>query len=517
MAMTEERLGEILRQKFIFSTKYVENSAGNKYPPEVNMTIEAFKIISKTEIGSKLLESLDSNTKVAIIPLKNGGNTLGASNDYHQILLYDIGKENSPAHDVLGIASTLLHELEHEKQKQEGLSAPFCDNDRNAFILDKMMEADAKLKQVIFIQELKDMAIREGNNNLLKDINNLHPDIVKYANIRQRYERVSEKVANDMVLRHLFQNEGWNDHYNNQATNNSDFKNYSDSMRKYRIEQKLINDMTDDEKFAKMKELINTVNDGIFFNPQSRLYNKIDRFANTERTETIVITDENDESIEKLCVLSNVKEIKFKEGTNALLGGTTDLPEILDVSMYDEVYLHGADVSNIKELKFKNQEAMLLSLAKIPNDWSGKIICAEEDKILSAREYNELINIDKKDKAIKERTETIVITDENDEKKTSEERILDAMLDAVKFEGEEGAKKEDELIRMATFIAGIRLLSEKNGIKHTKTYAEQFIDLVKESKVFSPTEIDIMLDAGIEEAKIELGIEDKKITTEKKD
>jgi len=105
----------------------------------------------------------------------------------------------------------------------------------------------------------------------------------------------------------------------------------------------------------------------------------------------------------------------------------------------------------------------------------------------------------------------------NDEKKPSEERILDAMLDAVKFEGEEGAKKEDELIRMATFIAGIRILSEKNGIKHTKTYAEQFIDLVKESKIFSPTEIDIMLDAEIEAAKIELGIEDKKIKTEKKD
>ncbi len=51
--------------------------------------------------------------------------------------------------------------------------------------------------------------------------------------------------------------------------------------------------------------------------------------------------------------LSTVKSLKFKEGAEVDLSGCLNLPADLDVSMCNQIYLNGTDLSTIKTLEFK--------------------------------------------------------------------------------------------------------------------------------------------------------------------
>ena len=87
------------------------------------------------------------------------------------------------------------------------------------------------------------------------------------------------------------------------------------------------------------------------------------------------------------CDLKGIK-LKFNEGAEVYLAGAKNLPTNLDVSMCECVLfsvrtvfgVRYADISNVKELKFKNEEQMKDSQVKIPEGWKGKIIYTDDEK-----------------------------------------------------------------------------------------------------------------------------------------
>ena len=54
--------------------------------------------------------------------------------------------------------------------------------------------------------------------------------------------------------------------------------------------------------------------------------------------------------------LSNVSELKLREGAKINLSYVKTLPEVLDVSMCEEVDFSFCDMANVKELRYKNKE-----------------------------------------------------------------------------------------------------------------------------------------------------------------
>ena len=80
------------------------------------------------------------------------------------------------------------------------------------------------------------------------------------------------------------------------------------------------------------------------------------------------------------CDLEGIN-LKFKDMATVNLGKAKNLSKDLDVSMCDGVIMKDADISNLKELKFKNEKQMKDSQVKIPEDWKGKIIYTDDEKL----------------------------------------------------------------------------------------------------------------------------------------
>ena len=77
----------------------------------------------------------------------------------------------------------------------------------------------------------------------------------------------------------------------------------------------------------------------------------------------------------------NLKEmynLRFKDGAKVNLWGVKILPPNLDFSHCSEVFFEICNFENVEYLKFKNREQMDKSGAKIPDDWKGKLVFADE-------------------------------------------------------------------------------------------------------------------------------------------
>ena len=79
------------------------------------------------------------------------------------------------------------------------------------------------------------------------------------------------------------------------------------------------------------------------------------------------------------CNLEGIN-LKFRKGAVVGLCGAKNLPTNLDVSMCKFVTMNDADISKVKELKFKNEEQMMKSQVKIPEGWGGKVIYTDDEK-----------------------------------------------------------------------------------------------------------------------------------------
>ncbi len=76
--------------------------------------------------------------------------------------------------------------------------------------------------------------------------------------------------------------------------------------------------------------------------------------------------------------LALVQKLVFGECTNVNLKNTEGLPKQIDFSSCREVCLEGANLLNVQQISFKNREQMERSRLKVPVDWQGKLIFADE-------------------------------------------------------------------------------------------------------------------------------------------
>ena len=72
--------------------------------------------------------------------------------------------------------------------------------------------------------------------------------------------------------------------------------------------------------------------------------------------------------------------MRFKEGAKVDFSKAKNLPSQLDVSMCSHVKFFECNLKNVEQLVFKNREQMEESGIKLPDDWKGKLVFAEQKK-----------------------------------------------------------------------------------------------------------------------------------------
>ena len=78
------------------------------------------------------------------------------------------------------------------------------------------------------------------------------------------------------------------------------------------------------------------------------------------------------------CDLSKQPNLAFNDGAKVDLSYANNLPPQLDFSRCAEVLLNDCNLASVKKLTFKDHEQMEKSGAKIPDDWKGKLVFADE-------------------------------------------------------------------------------------------------------------------------------------------
>lgn len=283
--MSDERFNEILKQKFDFG-RYVEldsdnnvNNTGQEISEEIKKIVKSLKLVSMTECGAELLENLDLKQKIKVTHLEDikdeKGNIksgLGESTGNYEIIIYDAGVNRGE----FSLATTLMHELTHEYQKQNGIYSVLCNDHQNAFMMNKLVEADARLKTAEFAIELyQHVNKKEGEDRGKEVVNQMEDetwrDMNSYAGLTTEkiYELLEKKEApnNEEIkkevrremLKEIYKDEKWSTGYNEQALRAADiahkyeFGNYNASMMRYRDElRENHNNPKDIEMFEKM-------------------------------------------------------------------------------------------------------------------------------------------------------------------------------------------------------------------------------------------------------------------------
>ena len=78
------------------------------------------------------------------------------------------------------------------------------------------------------------------------------------------------------------------------------------------------------------------------------------------------------------CDLSNLSQLKFMKGATVYLDGAHHLPQNLDFSMCQNVALLETNFDGVKSAIFKNRQQMQDSGVKLPENWSGELVFADE-------------------------------------------------------------------------------------------------------------------------------------------
>ena len=276
MAMSNERFNEILKQKFDFG-RYLELDSdnnvnnidpytGQEVPEEIKKLVKSLKLVSMTKCGTELLENLDPNTKITVAYSKNERNEegdiispLGVSTANHEIVIYECGVDKGQ----YSLATTLMHELTHERQFQNDIRTVMCEDPHNGFMLDKLKEAEARLKTAEVAYELcsigKNLVVKYGIYNEMGV--QTKEDMINYLALKIR--GLSKEEVNRKMLKKIYNDKWWNEDYNEQSLRVADvvakygFKNYDSSMILYRLEQREINNnIKDKEMFEKMMSLM---------------------------------------------------------------------------------------------------------------------------------------------------------------------------------------------------------------------------------------------------------------------
>lgn len=567
--LTDEEFNEICRTRFSFG-KYTESCikyyddgdfanfdpyTGEKIniPEDVKYLFSLLKTAAKTDLGKNLLSQLNPDTKIKlIVDASVKKEAYGYSSQNHLIAITDIDRNKECN------ATTFLHELTHEVQKQQNGNSYFLATEQDRFMTNKMMEAEARLNTAIATAELMKQLKTEEE---LKDfIYSLGPQQVSdYNLLRQiRLSGASKEETTKQMLQAIYQDKKWSEIYNEQAARAASYKmsedtyllkNTKDAATVQTMYMKRLGLQAEDAKYFFDPQFISNY-------PYGKIKEKTERVIQVDNDYTIKNTYENGELVcqnryngdkllseeRKLGNISIKKNYdddgKIKLITQEYTDNNNQTHKIFEEKgkeAYEIIQDEKGNITKIADIDGKEiadaQEVQnqLLQARKVFNKIASNKEVSNEDLIsayqsvqgnqfriyddmyaltktisLKAKEYEQS---QQKNEEIKTMPEVSVKNEQQETPKRSEEIILDEMLRAGKLTKEQ----EDKILEMAVFIEQKRLKEKEQGINNETSYAEQFIDKIKDSKDFTEKQKDIALNAAIKAENAEKNSDYNKI------
>lgn len=567
--LTDEEFNEICRTRFSFG-KYTESCikyyddgdfanfdpyTGEKIniPEDVKYLFSLLKTAAKTDLGKNLLSQLNPDTKIKlIVDASVKKEAYGYSSQNHLIAITDIDRNKECN------ATTFLHELTHEVQKQQNGNSYFLATEQDRFMTNKMMEAEARLNTAIATAELmKQLKTEEEFKGFIYSLG--PQQLSDYQLLRQiQLSGASKEETTKQMLQAIYQDKKWSEIYNEQAARAASYKmsedtylvkNTKDAATVQTMYMKRLGLQAEDAKYFFDPQFISNY-------PYGKIKEKTERVVQVDNDYTIKNTYENGELVcqnrysgdkllseeRKLGNISIKKSYdddgKIKLITQEYVDSNNQCHKIFEEEGKEAYKIIKDEKGNItkiadldgKEIADAQQiQDQLLQARKVFNKIASNEEVSNEDLIsayqsvqsnqfriyddmyaltktisLKAKEYEQS---QQKNEEIKTMPEVSVKNEQQETPKRSEEIILDEMLRAGKLTKEQ----EDKILEMAVFIEQKRLKEKEQGINNETSYAEQFIDKIKDSKDFTEKQKDIALNAAIKAENAEKNSDYNKI------
>lgn len=567
--LTDEEFNEICRTRFSFG-KYTESCikyyddgdfanfdpyTGEKIniPEDVKYLFSLLKTAAKTDLGKNLLSQLNPDTKIKlIVDASVKKEAYGYSSQNHLIAITDIDRNKECN------ATTFLHELTHEVQKQQNGNSYFLATEQDRFMTNKMMEAEARLNTAIATAELmKQLKTEEEFKGFIYSLG--PQQLSDYQLLRQiQLSGASKEETTKQMLQAIYQDKKWSEIYNEQAARAASYKmsedtylvkNTKDAATVQTMYMKRLGLQAEDAKYFFDPQFISNY-------PYGKIKEKTERVVQVDNDYTIKNTYENGELVcqnrysgdkllseeRKLGNISIKKSYdddgKIKLITQEYVDSNNQRHKIFEEEGKEAYKIITDEKGNItkiadldgKEIADAQQiQDQLLQARKVFNKIASNEEVSNEDLIsayqsvqgnqfriyddmyaltktisLKAKEYEQS---QQKNEEIKTMPEVSVKNEQQETPKRSEEIILDEMLRAGKLTKEQ----EDKILEMAVFIEQKRLKEKEQGINNETSYAEQFIDKIKDSKDFTEKQKDIALNAAIKAENAEKNSDYNKI------
>lgn len=567
--LTDEEFNEICRTRFSFGKytelciKYYDDGdfanfdpyTGEKIniPEDVKYLFSLLKTAAKTDLGKNLLSQLNPDTKIKlIVDASVKKEAYGYSSQNHLIAITDIDRNKECN------ATTFLHELTHEVQKQQNGNSYFLATEQDRFMTNKMMEAEARLNTAIATVELmKQLKTEEEFKGFIYSLG--PQQLSDYQLLRQiQLSGASKEETTKQMLQAIYQDKKWSEIYNEQAARAASYKmsedtyllkNTKDAATVQTMYMKRLGLQAEDAKYFFDPQFISNY-------PHGKIKEKTERVVQVDNDYTIKNTYENGELVcqnrysgdkllseeRKLGNISIKKSYdddgKIKLITQEYVDSNNQCHKIFEEEGKEAYKIIKDEKGNItkiadldgKEIADAQQiQDQLLQARKVFNKIASNEEVSNEDLIsayqsvqsnqfriyddmyaltktisLKAKEYEQS---QQKNEEIKTMPEVSVKNEQQETPKRSEEIILDEMLRAGKLTKEQ----EDKILEMAVFIEQKRLKEKEQGINNETSYAEQFIDKIKDSKDFTEKQKDIALNAAIKAEKAEKNSDYNKI------
>ncbi len=244
---------------------------GDEFSEEQKYLIQMLLKIKEMDIGKKLLSELKPDIKVNFMIDTSAKDCYGYSNSNHDLAITDTSRS------LEANVTTFLHELTHEIQKQQGGDSRLCAVQEDSFVMNKMMEAEARLNTTkaaceIFCS-LENQAEKEAFYfGVMSQTRN---DMMLYQ--KAVVDGKSEEEINRLMLKEFYKDKIWNEDYNGQALS---AVTYSQSEKMYRQHKGKNSKNMQDDYMRRMG--LNKDDAEFFFHPENIAEFPRDKIAKKE-------------------------------------------------------------------------------------------------------------------------------------------------------------------------------------------------------------------------------------------
>ena len=499
--LTEAEFQEFLNTRFDFDAYYSEEAIEASLPnfdtrtgeklteekreeirqhkrEEKKYYIEMLRVASKTELGKQLFNQLSPDTKVTLfVDAAKKSEAYGYCTINHQIAINDMDR------GLEANATTFLHELTHEIQNQQKENSYTLATEQDRFMVNKMMEAEARLNTAKAGVELYYNLPPDKQATFFYGLDiQYQEDMIKCATMKNL--GLTEKQINQEMLRGFYNDPNWNSSYNKQALNSS---NYKMSANMYYANQ------TNDTEKVQMSYMtrmgLGKEEAAYFFNPDNiACYPRDQVKAKTETMMPIIGCDKKQK-----VVMENgevVQKVLYDKNNNVLaeervLGSDTVCCKTYDAKGNVDKTITTYSYDNFQQKVVSKEDKVLCRIYMQDNKITN--ICDADDKIIMSKE-----DVEKQSKMVKD-TFGKIMEGQNVDNKT----LLEATSIALK--DEYGIYSSSTALKSNIEYAFMRKLANNDTSFENSEQLEEF------KKVYSmiiekyPNDVNVELDKQIKE------------------